>query len=521
MQNQILIVDDSNSTCKLVEEYLKGSRSKAAFARSGAEALKKVKANRFDLILLDVNLPDIDGYKVCRQLKSNDFSKDIPVIFITVRTDPESMRMGFEAGGVDYLTKPFNREELLLRIKTHIDLKRSREALLLAKEQAEKNEKLKMIFISNMSHEIRTPMNSILGFSELLLDKGLTEEEKTDFINIIINNSHHLLNIINDILEISKQEAEGVKITAHEFSLDDFMENIQKTFVTRNRNTSIEIRLNIPKSRIGMIKTDEMRLQQIFDNLMNNAIKFTQDGFIELGYRLQKGNPDILEFFVKDTGIGISKDKQKIIFDRFTQVDDLLTLAYQGTGLGLPIINGIITAMGGTITLDSQPGIGSIFRFTIPYSPVAFVSDHSKTIEKSGVKGFIEGNWENKTFLIADDVGVILLFFKAVFRNTGAKLLFAKNGSEALSIFKKNRNSITLCILDLQMPLMSGLDLARAIREVDKKIPLIAQTGLTLTVTKDDILAAGFNDFLFKPLNLKSLQNILDKYIINESGPRR
>lgn len=510
--NHILVVDDSSSLLSMVKEYLRMFGYKTAIAKNGKEALKKIKANSFDLILLDVNLPDISGYEVCRQLKSNDLSKEIPVIFITVRSDPESMKRGFEAGGVDYLTKPFHREELLLRVKTHIDLKRSRSELLEAKEFAEKSEKLKMAFLSNMSHEIRTPMNAIIGFAELLLDKDISEKERGDFINIVINSSHHLLDIVNNILEISKQEAGELKIIEQEFSLNKFMQDVQKVFTKHNRNIPIEVRLNIPELENDKIIADNMRLQQIFDNLLNNAAKFTHEGHIEIGYQLKPGNTDKLEFFVKDTGIGIPKDKQKIIFERFTQVEDPLTRLYHGTGLGLPIIKGLVLGMGGTISVTSQPGKGSIFNFTLPYNPAGPVlKQEQKNTNKP--KGFIEGDWENKTILIADDVDVVLQFFTEALRNTKVHLLYAKNGNEALAAFQKNRSQINLCIFDVQMPLMNGLDLARAIRKEDKNMPMIAQTGLALNVSENDTFEAGFNDCLYKPIKLDVLQKIIDKYL--------
>jgi signal transduction histidine kinase len=511
MNNQVLVVDDSLTTRKLIGRYLSKSEYRVAFAKNGSDALKKVKSNSFDLILLDIILPDIDGFEVCRKLKAGE-SKDVPVIFFTVRNDIESIKKGFEVGGVDYISKPFNKEELLLRVKTHIDLKHSREKLIVAKELAEKSEKQKIDFLSNMSHEIRTPMNTIVGFSELLTDTTLTEAERKDYTKIIIQSGYHLLNIINEILENSKQENGDLSIFNQKFSLKEFMVGIHKEFKLRNTNPDVEIRLNIPDLESYEFECDKMRLQQVFDNLMSNAIKFTHKGHIEMGFSMPQGEKSkTLEFYVKDTGVGISKEKQNIIFERYGQVEDIYTKTLEGTGLGLPIAKEIIKAMGGALTLTSDYGKGSIFKFSLPYLEETSNSNNSRASEEN-LSSALVGNWKNKTILIADDIEVVLTFFKHAFRNTGAKLLLAKNGQEAWELFEENKEAIDLCILDVQMPVMNGLDLAVNIRKINKNIPLIAQTGLAFNIAPEDAYNAGFNDCLYKPVKIKNLQNILQKY---------
>lgn len=511
MNNQVLVVDDSLTTRKLIGRYLSKSEYRVAFAKDGSDALKKVKSNSFDLILLDIILPDIDGFEVCKRLKSGE-AKDVPVIFFTIRNDIESIKKGFEMGGVDYISKPFNKEELLLRVKTHIDLKHSRERLVVAKDLAEKSEKQKIDFLSNMSHEIRSPMNTIVGFSELLTDKGLSEEERQKYIKIIIKSGYHLLHVINEILENSKQENGDLNIFNQKFSLKDFMVEIHGEFKLRNTNPNVEVRLNIPKLETYEFECDKMRLQQVFDNLMSNAIKFTPKGTIEMGFDLPHGQRSkSLEFYVKDTGVGISKEKQSIIFERYGQVEDIYTKTLEGTGLGLPITKEIVKAMGGALTLNSEYGKGSVFKFSLPYFEEPMNTTNSESSDDK-YSSSLTGNWQDKTVLIADDIEVVLTFFKHAFRNTGARLLLAKNGQEAWELFKENKGKVDLCFLDVQMPVMNGLDLAIKIREVDKDIPLIAQTGLAFNITPQDAYNAGYNDCLYKPVKIKNLQKILDRY---------
>jgi CheY-like chemotaxis protein len=291
------------------------------------------------------------------------------------------------------------------------------------------------------------------------------------------------------------------------------MADVHREFKLRNTNPQVDIRLNIPDLETYEFECDKMRLQQVFDNLMSNAIKFTPSGFIELGFSLPQGEKSkTLEFYVKDTGVGISKEKQNIIFERYGQVEDIYTKTLEGTGLGLPIAKEIIKAMGGALTLNSDYGKGSIFKFSLPYLEETSNPKKSKFREEN-LSSALVGDWENKTILIADDIEVVLTFFKHAFRNTGVRLLLAKNGQEAWELFKENKDAIDLCILDVQMPILNGLDLAVNIRKINKNIPLIAQTGLAFNISPQDAYDAGYNDCLYKPVKIKNLQNILQKYI--------
>ena len=507
----ILVVDDSTSSQFLIKDFLSTENYKLAKALTGKQALSKAKSNHFDLILLDVELPDMKGFEVCRLLKENPSTRNVPVIFVTVTSNTDGLAKGFEAGGVDFIHKPFTREELKVRVKNHLDLKRIYEELILAKEKAEQNEKLKMAFLSNMSHEIRTPMNSIIGFAELMTDDDLTEEEKQEYISIIINSGQQLLSIIDEILLVSKQEAGEIKLVNQNISLNRFLSDIKMASSTLLKDKPIELYLTVPQDTDLIISGDKVRLKQIFDNLLSNAIKFTERGVIELGYSLIDSEPSRIEFYVRDTGIGIPKEKQNLIFERFTQVEDPMTRKFKGTGLGLSIVKKMIELMDGEIRVKSEEGKGSIFTFTIPFLP-AEEKKHKKKETKYQIEN-IRADWNDKTLLIVDDFEQILHFFKEALRKTGAKLLYAHDGVEAFEIYKQHANEINLVLIDLQMPRMNGLNLANAIRENNKKIPLIAQTGLALNIKKEDTLKAGFNDLIYKPIQVSTLQKVLKKYL--------
>jgi len=508
----ILVVEDSESSRLLIQQYLQPENYQLAFAKNGQQALSKAKAHHYDLILMDVELPDIKGFEVCKHLKNNKSTKNIPVIFVTIRRDTKSLMKGFEAGGVDYIHKPFSKEELRMRVHTHLELKQTHDELVLAKEKAEQSDKLKMAFLSNMSHEIRTPMNSIIGFAELLTDKDLSEEEKQENISIIIGSGQQLLTIIDEILEVSKQEAGEVHLVAQKISLNKLLTEIQLIHAPQLKNTAVELSLNFPQQSHITIVADKARLKQIFDNLISNAVKFTPKGQIEIGYGISPDKPGFVEFYVKDSGIGIALKQQELIFERFVQVEDPMTRKFKGTGLGLSIVKKLLELMGGEIRVESNARKGSKFIFTIPFGATD-TQDESQQEQEILTISAIEADWHDKTLLVVDDFPQILLFFKQALRKTGARILYANDGLEGLEMYRKHKDEINLAVIDLQMPRLNGMDMAKAIRKEGKDTVLIAQTGLALNIKDDDTREAGFDELLYKPIQLGTLQDILKKYL--------
>ena len=510
----ILVVDDSKSSQLLIKKYLSSEPYNLVFADSGKQALAKARSNTFDLILLDIELPDLNGFETCRSLKKEPHNAATPIIFVTIYGDGKNIVKGFEVGGADFINKPFSKEELKIRIKTQLDLKQALKDLMVAKEKAEQSEKLKMAFLSNMSHEIRTPMNSIIGFAELLTDESLTKEEKEEFISIIISSGQQLLKIIDEILTVSKQEAGEIKLIDQNIDLNKLLSEIKTAHTKLIKDKPVELYLSIPEGTNPMIVGDKVRIKQIFDNLLSNANKFTHRGFIEFGYQLIDKNPEKIKFYVRDSGIGIPANKQALIFKRFAQVEDPMTRKFKGTGLGLSIVKKMIELMGGKIRVESEVGKGSIFIFQLPYRPAT-----TEKTKKNETKKFeihhIQADWHDKTLLIVDDFVQIFDFFKEALRKTGAKLLYACDGVEALEMYNQHVDEIDLALIDIQMTVMNGLELAKAIREEGGKIPLVAQTGLALNIKEEDTLNAGFNTLIYKPIQVNTLQKVLKKYLNN------
>jgi signal transduction histidine kinase len=385
--------------------------------------------------------------------------------------------------------------------------------LKLAKEKAEESDKLKSAFLANMSHEIRTPMNAILGFSELLKNELITNEERDEYIRIIRTKGNELLLIINDIIDISKIEAGDVRIVSEYFSLKDFILELYEQFSGEKNimnKEPIEFRLKIDGNKEPMIISDKSRLKQVFSNLINNAFKFTNEGYVEIGYELPSESH--IRFFVKDTGIGIPEDKQQIIFDRFRQVDESISSLYGGTGLGLAISKSLIALLNGSISVTSKPEHGSIFYIDMPITEIKIKESKKKAVHPKTDYTFGIPDLTGKLILVAEDDSSNYLFIESFLKQTKAIVLWAKDGMEAADLFLKNRN-IELVLMDIRMPNMNGIEATREIRRFDKKVPVIALTAYAFTNDREKSLEAGCNDYLSKPVRLETLIEILNKYL--------
>ena len=364
-----------------------------------------------------------------------------------------------------------------------------------AKEQAIQADKLKSEFLANMSHEIRTPMNGIIGFSQLLSKIDYPDKNTNKFLKIIYTNSNQLLNLINDIIDISKIEAEQLRISDTEININNLFDNLFSMFSIQLDISEKEIKLICNKNNDfdGQIIADKNRLNQILINLIGNAIKFTDKGKIEFGYFIQKNSKNI-EFYVKDTGIGISKKDQKIIFERFKQVDSTSTRKYGGTGLGLAISKQLIKLMGGKIWLKAKIDVGSEFRFTLPFNPVIAIKKEEKSVKDLNKDLF------NKTILIVEDDYASYLLIETFLLDRGAKLLKADNILSAFELLKSEPD-IDLILMDIQLPNMNGYDATKEIKKKYPQLPIIAQTANAMEGDREKALKAGCDDYISKPLN--------------------
>ncbi|MCD4682996.1 MAG: PAS domain S-box protein, partial [Bacteroidales bacterium] len=383
--------------------------------------------------------------------------------------------------------------------------------LIKAKERAEESDRLKTAFLHNISHEIRSPMNSILGFTNLLSEPGLSGEEQHEYINVIKKSGHLMLNTINDLMDISLIESGQVKVVVSEVNVNEQIEYLYTFFKPDAEKKGIHLSfINRLHNHEANIKTDHEKVYAILINLIKNAIKFTNEGSIEFGYNKKADSkPTELEFFVKDTGIGIPKNWQQAIFDRFVQAELSPSKKYEGSGLGLSISKAYIEMLGGKIWVESIEGEGSVFYFTIPYS-----TGKSETTTNNEAESASKSEHEVKKLkiLIAEDEEYADLYLTKLLKDYYRKVLHAKTGIEAVDICRNNPD-IDLILMDIKMPEMSGYEATRKIREFNKDVVIIAQTAYALTGDRDKAINSGCDDYISKPIEKDELKEIIERYL--------
>ena len=452
---------------------------------------------------LDEVLPDDIGFEAMNSVRDTFKTNKIQLYEYSLQIKGEEQ--WFEARIV-----PKNKNEVLVVTRNITESKNAKKAIVDALEKAEKSDKLKSAFLANMSHEIRTPMNSIIGFSDLL-STVTSDEKRKEFVNLIKKNGSNLLAIINDILDISKIEAGLVTVTKTQFNINEELKYLFDSFSGHPKSLSGLIKLKLTlglNDKNAVINTDRTKFIQIMTNLINNAMKFTNEGFVEFGYsiHLKKGTP-VVKFFVKDSGIGISRNDVDIIFDRFRQADIDDTSALGGTGLGLAICKGFVDVLGGTIGVDSEKGKGSFFYFTLPFIK-------SSDAENTEVEFFPlkDVNWSDKTILIVEDNVSNYKLLEAYLSFTDAFVLRAANGKMAVKMCKKIDN-IDLVLMDIKMPEMNGIEATKEIRKIRKSLPVIAQTAYAMDSDKEECLNAGCDAYFEKPISRNKFISVLSKFL--------
>lgn len=375
------------------------------------------------------------------------------------------------------------------------------------KTKAEESDKLKTSFLANMSHEIRTPMNAIIGFSEMLKDPNLTVNERDEYISIINTNGESLLKLIDDIVDIAKIEAGQISIKKTNSNLNKMaceLQQMVKEIKKQNRKENVKlINLNETDLCEEIIVTDHHRLRQVLLNLLTNAVTFTNEGFIRFGFSLSEDKSKVI-FVVRDTGIGIPKDKQEIIFERFRKASDNQERLYPGTGLGLYITKTIIKLLDGEIWMDSIPGIGSNFYFSIPYEKsnlqpcVKIPKVINNKVDIRGLK-----------ILVAEDLEGNYRLIKNILNSYQVQLFWVKNGMEAVDFFLDN-NMADLILMDVGMPIMNGYEATKQIKLIRSEIPIIMQTAHAMTGEKEKCMNFGADDYISKPIKSMELVQKID-----------
>jgi hypothetical protein len=424
-------------------------------------------------------------------------------------------RMGSEIPvEVAFNFQEFEGEEFNFSYSRNItERKISEEKLKNAKDKAERSDKLKSAFLANMSHEIRTPMNAINGFINLLADPDIGVDQKDEIVEYAQSSSKDLLNIVNDIIDISRIEADELTVNKSLYYVNRLLSDIYKMYLKDiyfKDKEGLKLRLQVePNGERIAVFTDRNRFKQIMNNLINNAIKFTEQGEIVIGYKQVKvGNRKLLSFFVKDTGIGIPEKKQEIIFTRFNQLADDRNKTFKGTGLGLAISKKLVDLLGGNIGVNSIEGQGSEFYFDLPYQ---VLDNPDENLDQESTNSKQKYNWGDKAILIVEDTPSNYYLVENYLRPTKLKLVWAKSGKEAIDLFKNNEK-FDLILMDIQLPGINGYEATKLIKAYNDKIPVIAQTAYALSGEKDYSLKEGCDDYISKPIKKETLIELLTKY---------
>ncbi|MDB5100273.1 MAG: chemotaxis protein CheY [Cyanobacteria bacterium RYN_339] len=520
----LLVVDDVPDNLDLLVQMLADTH-RVTTAVDGHAAIARIEADRPDLLLLDLMMPVMDGFGVLAYLQANP-TPFLPVIVLTANTEHSERLRALRAGAHEFLTKPVDDEELSARIGTLLTLKAARDEvtaqndeLRRAKAVAEEAARFKGMFLATMSHEIRTPLTAIIGFAETLQEPGRTAREVAEAQRIILRSGKHLLHIINDILDMSKLEAGGVDVEQAPCSLFGLLGDVESIIGSNAREKGIAFVLEPCFPLPAHVTSDATRIKQILLNLCSNAIKFTHEGEVRL--RVSCAG-EVLTFSVADTGIGMAPDQLERLFQPFTQADATTTRRYGGTGLGLYISRKLAEALGGSLTAASTPGVGSRFDAAISTGPLADVAwldhqDHEPAVSRALAPEQIP-DLAGARILLAEDTPANQRLIAHYVRQTGATVAVVEDGGQAVE--EALGGDYDLVLMDMQMPVVDGLEATMLLRKIGFARPIIA---LTANVLKEDVAAylrAGCTACLAKPIDRAQFFSQLAKHLGSLSPDR-
>jgi signal transduction histidine kinase/BarA-like signal transduction histidine kinase len=550
--HKILVVDDEPVNIQVLTNLLSMRDYSVFKAYNGLEALDLIeKGETFDLILLDVMMPRMSGYEVCRRLREKFTLFDLPIIMLTAKNQIQDIVLGFHSGANDYIQKPFDKEELLARVSTLLELKGAMTAAMAAN-------KAKSLFLANMSHEIRTPLTAVIGLTNLLLNTPMDEKQR-DYTEKMRRASSVLLGIINDILDFSKADAGNLKLERVSFDIRRMFGDLETFFQEQNAAKSdISLRFEMDPALPEAILGDPLRLQQVFINLVENAFKFTERGSVTVSASLsRRGSDDVtLDFAVKDTGIGMSREKMEEIFAAFNQGDNSASRKYGGIGIGLTITRQMVELMGGEISVSSEEGKGTAFTFSCPFalpgkasaavlpeavslgtvlpdadssesdSPGTALSESALPEADSPEAAFPETDSppegdENDMLrgmrvLLVEDNEINALIALELLNSVNVEVTTAQNGKEAIERLEEALNThgspaFDLVLMDLQMPVMDGYEATQIIKNTPayKDLLIYALTAHAFPEERDRCLALGMEEHLTKPIDVDEFYTAL------------
>ena len=496
--NTVLIVDDEESNIFALTHILSPLYT-ILVVKDGQDAIEVSQEQQPEVILLDIVMPEMDGYSVLAALKASDITKNIPVIFITGLSAPDDEEKGLALGAADYIIKPFSPAVVKLRVQNQMQLiDQTRQ--IIAKETAEKISHARSEFLSRMSHEMRTPMNAIMGMTSIM-QSGATDSKQSEMLEKIAVASEQLLKIIDNVLDLYDIEDNKLRLTDAPFDFGDMIDRALakagKSAEAKGQMLTNNIDPSIPDAIIG----DESRLEQVIDSLLSNAVKFSPERCavgLNAYARGVEGDALTIQIEVADNGIGMSAQEQKALFIPFEQAYGGVDRKYGGAGMSLAISQYIVGLMGGEIEVDSQQGKGSVFSFTAKFRLQELETSEQ---ERAAISG--------KLALLVDDVEINREIVMAMLEDAGLEFECAENGREALEMFEAAPGKYDVILMDINMPEMDGVEATRRIRASDAAegigVPIIAMTANVLMSEVESYIEAGMNAHIGKPVDYNKL----------------
>ena len=520
MAPKILVVDDSETVRTILCDALEDDGYDVSAAASGREALAAVRDSRPDVMLLDVEMPGMSGIDVLLTLKSRVETRDISVIMVTAHDRDDKVVGALEVGATDFIPKSLSEAVVRARVRNVIRI-RSRHRRVEAATEA------KAQFLANMSHEIRTPMTAILGFADLLASEDHIEnmrEDRAAAIQAIRRNGEYLLELINDILDLSKVEAGKLKVERIRCSAIQVMTDVVSMMRVKAdaKGLPLEVEFNGPIPET--LHTDPTRLRQILINVLSNAVKFTSTGCVRIALSLvhnDRGEP-ALQIEVADTGIGMSAKQLAEVFKPFSQAETYTTRKYGGTGLGLTISKHLAELLEGTISVRSDPELGSTFTITVATGSLEEVvllenlTEAQFTAQREQRKAALDQKTLHCRVLLAEDGPDNQRLFSFVLRNAGAEVTVAENGQVAIdfvSTAQKKNEPYDVILMDMQMPVMDGFSATKKLRAEGYAGPIVALTARAMQGDREACLDSGCDDYMTKPIKREELLALVAKHV--------
>jgi len=544
-KNRLLIVDDEKSNLKILTNILTPEYS-IITATNGKNAIEKAKEYKPDLILLDILMPEMDGYQTLAEIKKSKELYKIPVIFISGLDGDKNVEKGLSLDAADYITKPFHDSTVLLRIRHQINY-------INAVAAAESANRSKSLFLGRLSHEIRAPLNGILGISAIQLQNENHPQEIKNAFTKIFNSGDLLLGIVNDILDMSKIESGKFDLVQTQYSVKNMIKDTVFFNLIKYENKPVEFILNVDENTPSSLIGDEIRIKQILNNLLSNAFKYTESGEIEMSVFTEGSSHNLndnvtLVFKIRDTGEGMTEDQvAKLLsgnkspdYKQYRDSNDNLSESFEpqvrefsgeaeeakhpGTGLGMSIVKYLMQMMNGVINVKSEPGNGSLFTVSLPQldggagilgreESLKLHDFRSNNQEKTRVAHIVRENIRPGKVLIVDDIDINLYVAKEMLSPYGLDIDLAASGAQAIELIKKVKYD--LVFMDHIMPIMDGIETAKEIRKMGHaKLPIIALTANAVSGVKKMFLENGFNGFISKPIGLHELDAVLKQWML-------